>query len=95
MISITYIKTVKNKSDLLRTVSRRSQKKPFINTKKNLFWKTAISIQTRLQNNEKGGKCCSFCSKYNFLFEHVFQLETFITLSSQHQSFRFFVYKTP
>ena len=28
------IKKVKNKSDLLRTVSRRRQKKPFINTKK-------------------------------------------------------------
>ena len=30
---ITYIKTVKNESDLLRTASRRRQKNPFINTK--------------------------------------------------------------
>ena len=34
MIFITYIKTVKNKSDLLRTVRRRRQKKIFINKKK-------------------------------------------------------------
>ena len=35
MIFITYLKTVKNKSDLLPTVSRRRQKKIFINIKKN------------------------------------------------------------
>ena len=72
MIFITYLKTIKNKSDLLPTVSRRRQKKIFINIKNNYSGKLQFQSKRDYKIMKKEANAILFVVNITFYLNMFF-----------------------